>query len=938
MPGRERTPVLYLAPWIDFGGSDKNTIDWFRGINRERFAPSLITTQPSPNRRLREIDEFVEEVWVLPDLMPTRDMPAFIFDFIHSRRVPIVHLMNSRLGFDLLPDFRSMPNPPRMVVQLHAEEADKSGYVRYVTTRYADFVDRFSLTMVDLENAVHEYGVLPEKTKVIYIGVDAEEEFSPEKVEPIDSLPGDRMHVIFPARLVQQKDPLLMVEVAAALRDRGVRFQVHVLGEGELEDEVRAAIGRHGLGGEVLIHPPTSAPERWYAACDAMLLTSVFEGIPAALFEAMAMELPVVSPALPGHVELLGEEYDGLVEPRDSVAGYVEALARLAADETYQATRGRELRARALQRFSLQRMADEHGDLYDEVLEQLPERAEASADNQAKASNLPALSIVSLHPHSGEAGAGTTLSGQTCADAELLDHTGADSTPMATLLSARPSMRGGIAVVTSLEIASLLDDPAFVEKVLRRFTASDEGPDAIAFVNAGDNGHYSFRTLPPDEGDPDAIPHTVAWRVAAEQPLPRGLHADPAEPIASIARLFSGNGAAVEWHHLPGSEPTVARPSPQSAWQALPSASADSRREPSPALPGTNGYEIPRWKASPTWIPTLSVPVTRYRERDGERRIVTSGPAPAGFVAEHCLGALRTTSPMGTERLLRVGDDYLTAPRDGSDEIPAGAEEIGSVELAPFPQLDCLALAVHRSTGQNVLVTLPDDPIVEQVDVVRALGFIEPVPLKLDRVPDSHRSVGLVGLVKAVDHEQRRHHYAIGSVPAGELVGELGALAESELQGSIAAWIVNGRLVTERHRPPATKPSPASVARWTLEPASWSEIASLSARTRTVLRRGSIGATRLALTPPQTPIPAGDPAGWLFEGERPGLVALHVAYHPVTGDQLLTRSPQDAREMGYDAPEPIGYIRLAAPVTGDLSQNIFPVPWARRFGAVPRVG
>ncbi len=24
-----RVPILYLAPWVDLGGSDKGTIDWF---------------------------------------------------------------------------------------------------------------------------------------------------------------------------------------------------------------------------------------------------------------------------------------------------------------------------------------------------------------------------------------------------------------------------------------------------------------------------------------------------------------------------------------------------------------------------------------------------------------------------------------------------------------------------------------------------------------------------------------------------------------------------------------------------------------------------------------------------------------------------------------------------------------------------------------------
>jgi hypothetical protein len=122
-----RTEVLYVAPWIDLGGSDKGTIDWFAGLDRSRFAASLITTQRSPNRWVHRVEPFAEEVWVLPDLMAGDDMPQFILGFVESRGVEVVHIMNSRLGIDLLPDLATLERPPATVVQLHAEEPRHAG-------------------------------------------------------------------------------------------------------------------------------------------------------------------------------------------------------------------------------------------------------------------------------------------------------------------------------------------------------------------------------------------------------------------------------------------------------------------------------------------------------------------------------------------------------------------------------------------------------------------------------------------------------------------------------------------------------------------------------------------------------------------------------------------------------------------------------------------
>src|SRR5690349_20997220 len=366
-----RVPILYVAPWVDFGGTDKGTIDWFKWLDRERFAPSLITTQPSLNRRIAEVIPYAEEVWPATEFFAGRDLPKMIFGFIHTRRVEVLHVMNSRLGFDLLPDLAALPRPPAVVVQLHVEEQDKSGYVRYVTTRYGNLVDAFSLTSLHLADAVERYDVPRSKCHVIYTGVDAEEEFAPERVKPVELDPGP-VHVLYPGRLVDQKDPLLMVDVVTALRDRGLDFRVHVVGEGPLEPDVRARVAERGLERFFAFHPPTREIARWFAACDLLLMTSVFEGVPYVIYESMAMAVPVIAPALPGNVELMDDECGALVSPRGHVDGYVEALARFISDGDARRAAGEHARAHVRERFSLQRMGAEHGALYEELIDSRP--------------------------------------------------------------------------------------------------------------------------------------------------------------------------------------------------------------------------------------------------------------------------------------------------------------------------------------------------------------------------------------------------------------------------------------------------------------------------------------------------------------------------------------------------------------------------------------
>jgi glycosyltransferase involved in cell wall biosynthesis len=364
----ERVTVLYLAPWVDLGGSDRNTVDLARWLDRDRFRLIVATTQESKNRRLPEIARYADEVWPLPELVPGGRMPSLLMDLVVTRGVDVVHIMNSRLGFQLLPDLTALPEPPGVLVQLHVEEADRSGYVRYVTTRYGNLVDSWSVSSENLARIVEGYGVLPGRINVIYTGIDAEREFNPDLATPVPLEP-DAFHVLYLGRWVEQKDPLLMLEVAKRLIATHPNVRIHAVGEGDLEAPMRAGIAAAGLERHVLLHPTTSNVQSWLAACDALLMTSVYEGLPLVLFEAMAMGLPTVAPALPANAELIGSEAGVLIDPRDDVAAYVAALADLVEHPEQATAIGASARERVKQGFGLQEMADQHGALYASLAE-----------------------------------------------------------------------------------------------------------------------------------------------------------------------------------------------------------------------------------------------------------------------------------------------------------------------------------------------------------------------------------------------------------------------------------------------------------------------------------------------------------------------------------------------------------------------------------------
>jgi glycosyltransferase involved in cell wall biosynthesis len=362
-----RTPILYIAPWVDLGGADRGTIDWFKHIDRDRWAPSLITTTPSANRWLHHVEPYAEEIWDLPDLMPGAAFPEFILGFIESRGIRVVHIMNSRIAFDLLPDMTCLPEPPAVVVQMHGEEPNGWGYVRYVTRRYANLIDAFSVVSENLKQTIVDYEIPPSRIEAIYLGVDGEQEFDPARAEPLE-LDGGVNRILWPGRLVRDKDPMLTLEVIARAKELGGEFVLDIVGDGHLKEPVRARAEELGIAELIRWHPSSQEMSRWYRSADLVLMTSLFEGVPLVIYEALAMGVPVVAPALPGNRELMDADSGVLVEPRDDVDGYAEAIVSLLGDEERRRKIGERSRERLLADFSLAEMGRRHDELYERLL------------------------------------------------------------------------------------------------------------------------------------------------------------------------------------------------------------------------------------------------------------------------------------------------------------------------------------------------------------------------------------------------------------------------------------------------------------------------------------------------------------------------------------------------------------------------------------------
>jgi glycosyltransferase involved in cell wall biosynthesis len=171
------------------------------------------------------------------------------------------------------------------------------------------------------------------------------------------------------ARLDALKDHATALRTLAQVVGRGIKARLVLVGEGPEESTIRQLVHQYNLESRVCLLGLRTDIPRLLSAADLFLLTSVSEGIPLTLIEAMAVGLPIISTRVGGVEEVIEDGKTGLLAPRGDDAALAEKVLHLLHDGSLRRQMGEFGRARAQALFSDQQMHDRYFGLYCEMLD-----------------------------------------------------------------------------------------------------------------------------------------------------------------------------------------------------------------------------------------------------------------------------------------------------------------------------------------------------------------------------------------------------------------------------------------------------------------------------------------------------------------------------------------------------------------------------------------
>jgi glycosyltransferase involved in cell wall biosynthesis len=166
------------------------------------------------------------------------------------------------------------------------------------------------------------------------------------------------------ARFEPVKNHALLLEMTARVVRSGTPLRLRLVGTGELEGALRARAEALGIAPVVEFLGYREDIPAILEGSDVAVLTSFKEGMPRAVLEAMAMELPVVATRVPGTREAIRHGYTGFALPPDDVEGLASALGQLLRDPALRAAMGTRARQVAEAEFDERPIAESLRTLY----------------------------------------------------------------------------------------------------------------------------------------------------------------------------------------------------------------------------------------------------------------------------------------------------------------------------------------------------------------------------------------------------------------------------------------------------------------------------------------------------------------------------------------------------------------------------------------------
>lgn len=384
---QRKIKVVRIIARLNIGGPAIHTILLSEGLGEYGFETILVVGKPdksegdmsdfarNKNINIKYIPELRREIGLF-------DLIAFfkLFFIIRKIRPDIVHTHTAKAGtLGRLAAF--LAGVPVKIHTFHGHVFHN--YFSSTKTRLFIFIEKILGFFTDWVIAISEtqrdeivsiYKIVPgKKCKVIRLGFDFKEFLKDNlqgKIRKELGISTSAILVGIVGRLVEIKNHKLFFDAAKVLKDKfkDTDIKFLVIGDGKLREELEKYSYEIGLGDSVKFLGWRKDLGPIYADLDIVALTSLNEGTPVSLIEAMASGKPVVSTEVGGIKDIVFEGKTGFLIKENNSSSFAEKISLLVKDRNLRQSMGKLGKEFVLKTYSKDRLFSDIKSLYEEAL------------------------------------------------------------------------------------------------------------------------------------------------------------------------------------------------------------------------------------------------------------------------------------------------------------------------------------------------------------------------------------------------------------------------------------------------------------------------------------------------------------------------------------------------------------------------------------------
>jgi glycosyltransferase involved in cell wall biosynthesis len=221
--------------------------------------------------------------------------------------------------------------------------------------------DQWVAVSRDMRHALEDNGIDTRRLQVIHNGI----ELPPCSNRP---RPANGLAIGSCGRLFPVKNFGLFLETAARVVQRAADIHFELAGDGPQMESLRRQCSRHALDGKVILHGHRDDISDFYDGLDVYMSTSIHEGIPMSVLEAMGHGLPVVAPEVGGFPEIVDHGVDGLLIPEHDPDLFAQACLTIRDNPDVLRQMSTSARQKVESAFSVQSMTSNYYGLYQDLV------------------------------------------------------------------------------------------------------------------------------------------------------------------------------------------------------------------------------------------------------------------------------------------------------------------------------------------------------------------------------------------------------------------------------------------------------------------------------------------------------------------------------------------------------------------------------------------